>query len=267
MQTRSQRIARCLPELRRYAHALLGSRQSGDAQLRVMLEALLETPSAVKAKGDLRKELFRFFHTVVHTLQLPLDQPIDGDEMPERRLRNAIASLPPRGRETLLLTSLAGFDTTETAEVLGITVAGVQRELERAREQVRRRLSARILIVEDQAHQAARLEQMVESLGHSVVGIVPSDSEAVDAAREQRPELVIADVHGNRSAETEEQIRQAVGAPVVSVRQSQPRRAATRRTTTRSRSRRQVTARNVGDAISEALSAPAVVNANALTRG
>lgn len=263
---RSQKIARHLPELRRYAHALLGSRQSGDAQLRVMLECLLQSPGELRDRSDLRRELFRFFHTVVHTLRLPLEGPLAKDEVPERRLRDAVASLSLRGREVLLLTSVAGFDTAETAEVLGITKKGVHRELDHAREHMRRRLSARILIVEDEGRAAGRLEHVVEELGHSVVGVVPPDEAAVDAARRERPELVLADMHHDDAA-VEDHIRATLDAPVVSVRPPQPRRASSRRAASRDRGKRHVTPRNIGDAISEALVSPMVVKTNALTRG
>lgn len=267
MQTRSQRIVRYLPELRGYAHALAGSAQSGDAQLRVMLEALLQNPRELNVRRDLRRELFRLFHTVVHALQLPLESAARDEGAADRRLRDAVAALSLRGREVLLLNSLAGFDTAESAEILGITVAGVERELAAARDRIRRRLSARILIVEDKARAAHRLEHVVEEMGHDVVGVVPSGQAAVDVARERRPELVVADMHGRGSAAAEAHIGAVANAQVVSLRQPRPRRAAARRTAARGRTGRRVTARQVDDAITEALSTPAVLTASALARG
>lgn len=263
MQTRSQRIVRYLPELRGYAHALAGSAQSGDAQLRVMLEALLQNPRELNVRRDLRRELFRLFHTVVHALQLPLESAARDEGAADRRLRDAVAALSLRGREVLLLNSLAGFDTAESAEILGITVAGVERELAAARDRIRRRLSARILIVEDKARAAHRLEHVVEEMGHDVVGVVPSGQAAVDLARERRPELVV----GRGSAAAEAHIGAVANAQVVSLRQPQPRRAAAGRTAARGRTGRRVTARQVDDAITEALSTPAVLTASALARG
>lgn len=263
MQTRSQRIVRYLPELRGYAHALAGSAQSGDAQLRVMLEALLQNPRELNVRRDLRRELFRLFHTVVHALQLPLESAARDEGAADRRLRDAVAALSLRGREVLLLNSLAGFDTAESAEILGITVAGVERELAAARDRIRRRLSARILIVEDKARAAHRLEHVVEEMGHDVVGVVPSGQAAVDLARERRPELVV----GRGSAAAEAHIGAVANAQVVSLRQPQPRRARARRTAARGRTGRRVTARQVDDAITEALSTPAVLTASALARG
>lgn len=271
MQTRSRKIVRHLPEVRRYAHALTGSVRSGDAQLRVMLEALLQNPRELKAKRDLRRELFRLFHTVVHALQLPLDAQARDEGLPERRLRDAVGALSLRGREVLLLNSLARFDVPQIAEILGITANGVQRELTAARDHVRRRLSARILIIEDQAGSAARLERVVEEMGHDVVGVAPSEEEALALARAERPDMVVADVHGRNGAAIEAHMRSAAGAPVVSLRRSQPRRAQARRAQARTASRgrpgRRVTAHEVGDAISDALSAPTVLTASTVARG
>jgi CheY-like chemotaxis protein len=266
MPTRSRLIAACLPELRRYAHALFGSRQSGDGRLRVMLETLLQSSEdlgpGMSKGGDPRRELFKLFHRVVHTLECPLDRAAD-DHMPERRLRDAVATLPLLGREALLLTSLSGFDVAQVADILGIARAGVERALADARRQVRAHLKARILIVDDQARTAARLEHVVEKLGHAVVGVVPSDGAAIDAVRERRPEIVITDLHGRSGVKAEDHIRSAVDAPVVSLREAQPRRTGSRRAAARGAARK-VTARNVGDALSDALAAPAVVKANVL---
>lgn len=267
MQTRSQKIVRLLPEVRRYAHALMGSTRGGDAQLRIMLETLLQNPRELNARRDLRRELFRFFHTIVHTLQLPLDSSGPDAVLPERRLRDAVAALTLRRREALLLNSLARFEPAQIAEILGITVKGVRHELAAARDHVRRRLSARILIVEDKAGAAARLEHVVEDMGHDVIGVAPSEKEALELARAKRPELVVADVHGQDQATVEAHIRSAVSAPVVSLGRPQPRRRAQGRTTAHGRpGRRRVTAHEVGDAITDALSTPAVLIASALAR-
>ena len=257
MRTRSQKLVQSLPELRRYARALLGSRRSGDAQLRVTLEALLQSPGELKSRRDLRRELFRFFHSVVHTLQLPFERP--AEEATDRRLRDAVGALPLREREALLLTSLCGFEAGEAAEILGITKPGVERALAHARDQIRHHLSARILIVDDQQREAVRMEHLVEKLGHSVVDVVPSGREAVDAVREQHPEIVLADLHGRRGGRAEEQLQSAVAAPVVSVRKAHPRRGGGRRAASRADARRRVSARDVGDAITDALAEPCVV--------
>ncbi|MBV8535515.1 MAG: hypothetical protein JO128_07975 [Alphaproteobacteria bacterium] len=227
-----------------------------------MLETLLQSPGELGARRDLRREMFRFFHTVVHTLQLPFEYA--ALEATDRRLRDAVAALPLRNREALLLTSLSGFDSAQVAEILGITKLGVERALAHARDQIRHHLRARILIVDDQQREAVRMEHLVEKLGHSVVGVVPSGREAVEAAREQQPEVVLADLHGRSGGRTEEQLRSAVAAPVVSTRKAHPRRGGARRAAARADARRRVNARDIGDAITDALTTPRAVKAHVM---
>lgn len=52
----------------------------------------------------------------------------------------------------------------------------------------------RILIVEDEAITAADLQESIQRLGYESVGIVNSGAKAVDAAREQSPDVVLMDV-------------------------------------------------------------------------
>jgi len=54
--------------------------------------------------------------------------------------------------------------------------------------------SLRILIAEDEALLAAHLEELVAELGHVCLGSVRSGPEAVQAALEHRPDLVLMDI-------------------------------------------------------------------------
>jgi RNA polymerase sigma-70 factor (ECF subfamily) len=54
-----------------------------------------------------------------------------------RALAAALAGLPSRDRDVLLLTSWAGLDSTEVAEALGIPVGTVRSRLHRARKSLR----------------------------------------------------------------------------------------------------------------------------------
>lgn len=59
----------------------------------------------------------------------------------ERRLEGAIAELPLRDREVVLLCSTSGFEPTEAAAVLGIRPEAVRQRLARARAKLRARLT------------------------------------------------------------------------------------------------------------------------------
>ena len=55
----SQAVAQHLPYLRRYARALTGSQNSGDAYVVATLEALVEDPTLLSASPAMRVELYR----------------------------------------------------------------------------------------------------------------------------------------------------------------------------------------------------------------
>ena len=79
--SRSQAVARHLPFLRRYARALTGSQESGDAYVTTVLEALLEDPTNLPEGEDPRVALYRTFTKVWNSV------PVNGMSDPaEERL-------------------------------------------------------------------------------------------------------------------------------------------------------------------------------------
>ena len=52
----------------------------------------------------------------------------------------------------------------------------------------------RILIADDESLMRNDLQEMLESLGHQVVGQAGNGQEALDLAREMKPDLVILDI-------------------------------------------------------------------------
>ena len=57
----SQAIAQHLPYLRRYARALAGSQQSGDAYVAATLEALISDPKVLQRDASTRVALYKVF--------------------------------------------------------------------------------------------------------------------------------------------------------------------------------------------------------------
>ena len=68
-----QNLAPHLPYLRRYARALTGNQDSGDAYIRASLEALAASPDKMDTEGDPRVALYRFFHVVWGSTGAQLD--------------------------------------------------------------------------------------------------------------------------------------------------------------------------------------------------
>lgn len=194
MNNNSQRVIHWLPYLRRYARALSGSQQRGDAYVRACLEVLVEEPGHLSADGDTRLELFKLFHKVwriVESSGIPTNR---DDSALDARLRRNVASLEPRERQVLLLTALEDFSIDEAAEILELPVAEAIDRARSAQQELQARTGARILIIEDDAVVAEDIGRIVDDMGHAVVGVASRERKAVELAQTHAPELVLADI-------------------------------------------------------------------------
>lgn len=181
-----QQLASQLPYLRRYARALTGSQTLGDAAVRETLEALLEAPEEWDESAPVKTELFRTFHRIWNSDMIaPLES---------RGRSGVIAEFPVKRRQSLLLSTVEGFKEDEVAKILGISQSDVHSHVVAARSAIEDALSARVLIIEDESIIALHIKQIVENLGHEAIAIVRTRAEAVAKARDERPELVLADI-------------------------------------------------------------------------
>lgn len=181
-----QQLASQLPYLRRYARALTGSQTLGDAAVRETLEALLEAPEEWDDAVPVKTELFRTFHRIWNSDMIaPLES---------RGRSGVIAEFPVKRRQSLLLPTVEGFKADDVAKILGISEADVRSHVVAARSAIEDALAARVLIIEDESIIALHIKQIVENLGHEAIAIVRTRAEAVAKARDERPELVLADI-------------------------------------------------------------------------
>lgn len=181
-----QAVETQLPYLRRYARALTGSQGMGDAAVREMLEGLLEAPEEFDSDASPRVELYRLFHKIWGADRLSPVQTTNRS--------GVVGSLPAITRQALLLTSVEGFGATEAAEILGLSSDDVNAHAAQARDAIADALEARVLIIEDESIIALHIKSIVEGLGHQVLRIVRTRDEAVAAASELQPDLVLADI-------------------------------------------------------------------------
>jgi CheY-like chemotaxis protein len=182
----SQQLASELPYLRRYARALTGSQKLGDAAVRETLEALLEAPDEWSDSFPVKVELFRLFHRI---WQSDMIGPLETTGR-----SGVIATFSVQRRQSLLLTTVEGFSIDDVAKILGVTSDNVRDDVNAARHSIEDALSAKVLIIEDESIIALHIKQIVEGLGHEVMAIVRTHSEAVAKARDEMPELVLADI-------------------------------------------------------------------------
>jgi len=189
--SRSQVVAEHLPLLRRYARALTGNQASGDAYVGAMLEALLQDSSLLDERHGPRAGLFRLFTQIWNSVSINDDPDVATLPMPPERRLSSITPLP---RQAFLLLSLEGFSEDEVAFILGIDVAETRKLADTAGREMAAEIATDVLIIEDETFIAMDIEALVESLGHRVIGVARTHTEAIALARQKRPGLILADI-------------------------------------------------------------------------
>jgi CheY-like chemotaxis protein len=188
-----QDLAPHLPFLRRYARALTGAQQHGDAYVRATLEAIIAAPGDFPRDVDVRLGLYRTFQRIwasTNDSDRSDADPTDAAGIADQRL----SLITPRSRQALLLSQLEGFTPEDTAYLMEADTAEVDALVKEAIEEIERQTRAEVLIIEDEPIIAMDLETIVRDLGHSVTSVAVTRDEAVAQAIAHRPGLVLADI-------------------------------------------------------------------------
>ncbi|MGB8402292.1 response regulator [Bradyrhizobium sp.] len=213
--SRSQLVAEYLPLLRRHARALTGNQASGDAYVGAMLEALLQDPSLLDETHGARAALFRLFTQIWNSVSINDNADAASPAMPsERRLSN----ITPLPRQAFLLLSLEGFSEEEVAYVLGIDIAETRRLTDAAGREMAAEIATDVLIIEDETFIAMDLESLVRNLGHHVIGVARTHTDAIALAKNRRPGLILADIQladGSSGLDAVNELLRAFEVPVV----------------------------------------------------
>jgi len=188
------RLAPHLPYVRRYARALTGDQNTGDQYVRVALEALAAGERTLSSSLSARVALYHVFHAIWCTTGAQLEPPIDADEPSGGDPRQRLMRIAPRSRQAFLLTALEGFTPSEAAQILDTDFGEVDDLIAQAQAEIDAELATEVLIIEDEPVIAADIEALVRELGHKVVDIAATRTEAVEAAARHRPGLVLADI-------------------------------------------------------------------------
>ena len=189
----SQEIAPQLPYLRRYARALTGSQQSGDAHVTACLDALVADPGILILDDGAKVGLYRLFHDLWAGLSLDAT-PEDETPESERTVQERLSGITPAARQVLLLTTLEGFPPEQAAKITGHSEAEIAALLRDAVAEIDRQTATRVLIIEDEPLISLDLSEIVESLGHAVTAVARTADQAVAAADSNPPGLVLADM-------------------------------------------------------------------------
>jgi len=188
--SRSQLVAEHLPLLRRYARALTGSQASGDAYVAAMLEALLQDPSLLEEKLGPRTGLFRLFTQIWNSVSLNES----ADKGPALASEQRLSNLTALARQAFLLLSLEGFSEEEVAHILDTEVTQVRELADTAGRELAAEIATDVLIIEDETFIAMDLESLVKNLGHNVIGVARTHTDAIALAMAKKPGLILADI-------------------------------------------------------------------------
>ncbi len=189
----SARIAPHLPLLRRFSRAVSGSQTSGDALVAATLEAIIADPSIFPQASSDRIALYKLFAKLFSSvaLRVPDEKPVSAWE--SRAVAN-LSALAPQPRQAFLLVAVEGFNEQDAAEILDVSEEEFTQLLASASDEISRQVATDILVIEDEPLIAMDIEQMVESLGHRVVGTARTHQEATALFRSARPKMVLADI-------------------------------------------------------------------------
>ena len=190
----SETIVPELPFLRRFARALSGSQESGDAYVVAMLEALVADSSIFPKSMDTKSAVFHTFLKVWNSIAVNQAAAMPtGAELaisPERRLE----MISHRPRQAFLLMTVEGFALDKAAQVLDTSPDDVRKLIDQAGKEIAEQVATSVLIIEDEPLIALDLSDLVTTLGHSVCATASTHKQAVAAFNAHKPGLVLADV-------------------------------------------------------------------------
>ncbi len=214
----NQAIAPHLPSLRRFARALSGSQQSGDAYVVAVLEALLENPAMLPAGLAPKIGLYRLFLSIWNSVDANAFPTVKGKQPASLR---KLQTLTPKPRQAFLLSSMEGFEPSDIAQILEADLAEAESLLAAADREIAERLEpADILIIEDEPYTAHHLKDLVQSLGHRVVGLARTRKQAIALAERHRPRLILSDIalaDGSSGVDAVNEILSSFEVPVIFV--------------------------------------------------
>jgi CheY-like chemotaxis protein/DNA-directed RNA polymerase specialized sigma24 family protein len=180
--------------VRRYARALTGDQTTGDHYVRVALEALAAGERVLEANLTPRVALYHVFHAIWCSSGAQLESPAEDEVFGADDTTRRLMRIAPRSRQAFLLTALEGFTPSEAAQILGTDFNEVEKLIAEAQAEIDAELATDVLIIEDEPVIAADIEALVKELGHTVVDIAATRTEAVDAVARKTPGLVLADI-------------------------------------------------------------------------
>jgi len=214
----SKEITAHIPYLRRFARALVGDREGGDAYVLATLETVVAEPGRLANSDDLRVAVYGLFLDVWAASPINAHTDRSGGFSDSGRRNLDAISLKPR--IAFLLQALEGFDLDQIGQTLRISEREAAELIEAANGEIADQIATDVLIIEDEPLIAHDLRSIVEELGHQVVGMPRSHAEAIAAIKENNPGLILADIQladGSSGLDAVNEILGSMSIPVIFV--------------------------------------------------
>jgi len=190
----TSQIAAHLPYLRRFARALTGNQAAGDAYAAAALETISVEPSVLSRDLDINAALYKVLLTIWDSV--PANRrhhaPVLADASPAEG--HDIEQITPLPRVCFLLHTVEGFSSDVIAKLVERPVSKVRDLIDEAEREIAAQLHTNVLIIEDETIISMDLEALVEELGHHVVGVARTRTEAMALSRKTQPGLIMADI-------------------------------------------------------------------------
>lgn len=214
----AKEIAPHLPYLRRFARALTGTQNSGDAYVVAMLEALVLDPSAFPRDINPRLALYRTFLKLWSSVSVNTADPGAAVSLGGSAAERNLEALTPLPRQAFLLRTVEGFTIEEVAAIIEVSAADAAGLIQAAGQEIAEQVATDVLIIEDEPIIALDIETMVEELGHTVTGVARTQREAIALVAKKRPGLVLADIQladGSSGLDAVNEILTGIDVPVI----------------------------------------------------
>lgn len=210
-------IAPHLPFLRRYSRALAGDQQSGDSYVAALLESIIAEPGRMQEATDVRVALYRDYCRLWQSVPMNMRDK-HATEAWETTAQKHLSAISPTARLAFLLSALEGFKTGDIGEILVCDTATVATLLAEASSTISNQVATDVMIIEDEPIIALDIEDIVQSLGHSVTGIARTEAEALALVAQKRPGLILADIQladGSSGMDAVARILRQMDVPVI----------------------------------------------------
>ena len=158
------------------------------------LQALAEGEETLDEGLTARVALYRLFQRRWRRGEQAPDRSEARGSVTLEAAQSHLMRIAPMSRQAFLLTSMEGFTSTETAQILDVDFGEIETLIQAAQREIDAELATEVLIIEDEPVIAADIQALVEELGHTVSGLATTRSEARAAAAHRPPGLVLADI-------------------------------------------------------------------------